>query len=109
VVAAVVGAAWGYGGYALLWGATPIVVHRPFVLSLIGTLVLAPIRLVLAGIRVVEERIVHRSFDFSSNHEWIGALAAVAGAALALGLYLVGRIAWRALSRSRAAPAGPAR
>jgi hypothetical protein len=105
----VVGAAWGYGGYALLWGATPIVVHRPFVLSLLGTLVLAPIRLVLAGIRVVEERVVHRTFDFSSNHEWIGVLAAVAGGALAVGLFLVGRIAWRGLSRSRTAMAGPTR
>jgi hypothetical protein len=109
VVAAVLGAAWGFGGYALLWGATPIVVHRPFVLSVLGTLLLAPIRIVLAGIRVVEERVVHRSFDFSSNHDWIGMVAAVTGAALALGLYLVGRIAWRALSPSRAANAGPER
>jgi hypothetical protein len=108
-VAALAGAVWGFAGYAVLWGETPIVVHRPFVVSLPGTLLLAPIRIVLVGIRLVEERVADRSFDFSSNHTWIGALAVLTGAALALGLYVVARAAWRTVSRSRTATAGPAR
>ncbi|HEX2025650.1 MAG TPA: hypothetical protein VHH92_04575 [Actinomycetota bacterium] len=108
-VAAMAGAAWGLAGYLLLWGATPIVVHRPFVVSLPGTLLLAPVRLVLVGIRLIEERVAHRSFDFSSNHSWIGVLAALVGAALAVVLYVVGRAVWRAVSRTRTATAGPAR
>jgi hypothetical protein len=108
-IAALAGAAWGFAGYAVLWGETPIVVHRPFVVSLPGTLLLAPIRIVLVGIRLVEERVADRSFDFSSNHVWIGGLAALVGAALGLGVYVVGRAAWRTVSRSGAAPAGPAR
>jgi hypothetical protein len=78
-VSAVVGAVWGLGGYALLWGHTPLVVHRPFVESLGGTLILLPVRVVLWLIHALE-RAAGSPFDFSSNNWWIGGSAAVVGA-----------------------------
>jgi membrane associated rhomboid family serine protease len=106
MVAAGLGAVWGLAGYALLWGHTPIVVHRPFVVSAVGTAVLLPVRLVLLGIRFVEEHVADGPFDFSGNNAWIGVLAAVVGAILvAAGFLLI-----RAVSRRReAAPAGRGR
>ena len=83
-VAAAVGAAWGLLGYALLWGHTPFVVHRPFVVSLAGTILLLPVRVVLWGIRAAERSAGH-AFDFSQRNAWIGALAGAVGAALAVG------------------------
>jgi hypothetical protein len=108
VIAAAVGAAWGLLGYAVLWGHTPIVVHRPFVVGGVGTVLLFPIRAVLWGIRVVEERMAGAPFDFSRNHGWIGAAAGLVGAALVVGGFLMARAISRRL-RPEAATAGRAR
>jgi hypothetical protein len=102
VAAAAIGAAWGAAGYAVLWGLTPIVVHRPFVVSFVGTMLLAPVRVVLLGIRIVEERVVESPLDFSGNHGWIGLLAAAVGAALVVGTLEVARWGRRTLSRRSA-------
>ena len=81
-IAAGLGAAWGVLGYAVLWGLTPIVIHRAFVITPLGTVLLLPVRTVLAGIRLVEERLVGRPFELSESHGWIAAAAAVVGAAI---------------------------
>ena len=99
-LAAVTGSVWGLGGYLVLWGHTPLVVHRPFVVSGLGTVVLFPVRTVLWGIRLVEERIVGRSFDFSGSSEWIGAVSGAIGAAV---LVLVALSVRAATRRVRAA------
>ncbi len=96
-VAAGIGALWGLGGYALLWGLTPVVVHRTFVVGLPGTLLLLPIRAVLLSIRLIEQRLVGHPFDFSRNHAWIGVLAAAAGAAIAVLTFLLARAVVRRL------------
>jgi hypothetical protein len=82
LIAAVIGFVWGLAGYAVLWGHTAIVVHRSFVVSPVGTILLAPVRLVLWGIQAVE-RAAGGPFDFSGNNWWIGAVSALAGAAMA--------------------------
>jgi hypothetical protein len=82
-MAAAMGAAWGLLGYALLWGLTPVFVHRTFVVSPVGTLALLPVRTVLAGVRIVEERVVGRSFQLAENNGWIGLLSAAVGAGVA--------------------------
>lgn len=97
------GAIWGLAGYLVLWGHTPLVVHRPFVVSAAGTALLLPVRLVLSGIRVVEERIVGHPFDFSASHEWIGVLAGAVGGGLAMVAMLVGRFLVRRVRGFRAA------
>lgn len=81
LVAGAIGAAWGFAGYVLLWGYTPIVVHRPFVVSPIGTAVLLPVRIVLWGIQGIERAAGH-TFDFSANNWWIGVAAGAVGAAI---------------------------
>lgn len=81
-VAAAFGAAWGFAGYALLWGYTPIVIQRPFVLSAIGTVLLLPVRIVLWAIHVLE-RAADRPFDLEENNWWIGLVAAVVGGVIA--------------------------
>jgi hypothetical protein len=106
-VAAGLGAAWGLAGYALLWGHTPIMPTRSFVVSPAGTLLLLPVRIVLWGIRLVEERIVGHAFDFSRTNAWIGLAAGAVGAALVLLAFLsvralVRRLRARAASRRRA-------
>jgi hypothetical protein len=100
-VAAVAGAVWGLAGYALLWGYTPIVIQRPFVVSIPGTMLLLPVRIVLWGIRLVEDHIAAAPFDFSRNHGWIGALAGAVGAALVVVAFLTVRAALRARSAGR--------
>ena len=102
-VAALSGALWGLVGYALLWGHTSVVIHRSFVVSPLGTLALLPIRLVLWAIHGVE-RLAGSPFDFSGNNAWIGALAGLAGAALAVLAFTVIRVTVRLLSRP--SPAG---
>jgi hypothetical protein len=100
-MAAVLGAGWGLLGYALLWGLTPVFVHRTFVVSPVGTLVLLPVRTVLAGVRTVEERVVGRSFQLAENNGWIGLVSAAVGAGIAV-LALVGiRAAFRLLRARR--------
>jgi hypothetical protein len=81
-VASVVGGLWGLAGYLLLWGHTPLIVHRTFVVSPVGTAVLLPVRLVLWGIHLVEDRIVGHPFGLASSNEWIGLLAAGVGAGI---------------------------
>jgi hypothetical protein len=105
-IAALVGALWGLVGYALLWGHTPVVVHRSFVVSPLGTLALLPVRLVLWSIHVVE-RLAGSPFDFSGNNAWIGALAGVAGAAVVTITYVLVRTTARLISRP--SPVGPGR
>jgi len=98
--AAVAGAIWGLGGYALLWGHTPIVIHRAFVESLPGTLLLLPVRLVLWAIHGLE-RAAGRPFDLVDNNWWIGVAAAVVGS----GVFLVcGWLAVRAVRGGRSQP-----
>lgn len=93
-VAGGAGAAWGLLGYALLWGHTPLVVHRTFVVSVPGTLLLLPVRIVLWGIHAVERAAGH-PFDFSRRNGWIGALAAVVGIGLVVTVTVVVRSALR--------------
>ncbi len=81
LIAAAAGAVWGLVGYAVLWGHTSIVVHRSFVVSPLGTVLLAPVRVVLWGIRAVE-RASGGPFDFSGNNWWIGLASAAVGAAI---------------------------
>ncbi|HEX2031332.1 MAG TPA: hypothetical protein VHL78_08040 [Actinomycetota bacterium] len=102
-VGAAAGAVWGLAGYLVLWGHTPLVVHRPFVLSALGTVLLLPVRLVLWGIRVVEERVVGHPFDFSRSSEWIGLLAAAVGAGVAVAGVVAVRLTLRRV-RTAAAP-----
>lgn len=82
-MAAAAGAVWGLAGYLALWGYTPFTVHRAFVVSVPGTIVLFPIRVVLWGIRAVEGW-VGRPFEFASRNAWIGLAAGAAGAAVAV-------------------------
>lgn len=82
--AAAIGALWGLFGYSVLWEGRPFVVDRRFVTSVPGTLVLLPVRAVLWGIRLAET-VAGRAFESSANTWWIGALAALVGAALVSG------------------------
>jgi hypothetical protein len=104
LLAAGLGAAWGLAGYAVLWGYTPLTIHRSFVVSAAGTIVLLPVRAVLAGIGVVEERIAGHPFQLAETHGWIGLVAAAVGAALAGAGFLVVRGLVRRVSRRSAAP-----
>jgi hypothetical protein len=91
LLAAAVGGLWGLAGYTVLWGHTPLVIHRSFVVGGAGTVLLLPIRLVLWGIRFVEEHVAAGPFDFSGNNAWIGAVAAVVGATLVMTALLLVR------------------
>ncbi|MGH2685999.1 MAG: hypothetical protein ACRDJP_11095 [Actinomycetota bacterium] len=90
LAAAALGGVWGLLGYALLWGHTPVMIHRTFVVSVPGTILLLPVRVVLWAIHVAED-LSSGPFDFSRNHGWIGVLAGVAGAGIAVAGYLVTR------------------
>ncbi|MFB3737775.1 MAG: hypothetical protein ACE14W_02275 [Candidatus Velamenicoccus archaeovorus] len=92
--AVALGGLWGLMGYTVLWQGTPFGVDRGFVASAGGTLVLLPVRLVLWGIRAAEG-LTGRTFQLADANGWIGLLASALGAALALGLFLAGRTAWR--------------
>lgn len=89
-LAAGIGAVWGAVAFALLWGFTSIQVTRPFVQSIAGLLALLPVRAVVFAIHLVEER-VGRSFDLSSNHEWIGFVSAAVGALMIGSAVALGR------------------
>lgn len=84
------GAIWGVVTYQILWGNTSIVVTRSFVDTPVGLLSLFPVRVVLFGIHLTEDRVVHHAFDFQSNHWWIGAAAAAVGALLLLVPFVAG-------------------
>jgi membrane associated rhomboid family serine protease len=101
LTAGAAGALWGLAGYALLWGYTPFVVHRTFVVSVVGTVVLLPVRIVLWGIRFVEENLAGEPFDFSANNGWIGVLAAAVGAGAAVVAFLLIRAVAGAMRRRR--------
>ena len=90
LVAAALGGVWGLLGYALLWGHTPVVIHRTFVVSVPGTMLLLPVRVVLWGVHVAED-LTSGPFDFSRNHGWIGMLAAAVGAAMVAAGYVLTR------------------
>lgn len=85
------GAAWGAAGYALLWGHTPVTIHRTFVVSPLGTLLLLPVRVVLASIRLVEEHVVGHAFQFAERNGWIGLVAAAVGSLMAAAVFLAVR------------------
>lgn len=101
MVAVAVGAGWGFASYLLLWGYTPFVVHRSFVVSVVGTVLLLPVRIVLWAIHELE-RSAGRPFDLSENNWWIGVVAAVLGGGI------VGLLAWlvRLVARTRNDQAG---
>ena len=96
------GALWGVLGYSILWEGAPVVVQRPFVQSVTGTLLLLPVRAVLWAIHL-SEQVAGRSFDLSRNHWWIGLAAAATGSAILVACALL----VRAVARRRpAAPRG---
>lgn len=97
-IAAVAGAIWGLSGYALLWGHTPVVIHRAFVESVPGTVLLLPIRVVLWAIHGLE-RASGGPFVFSDNSWWIGAASGVVGAATIVVLVWV--VVWAVRSARR--------
>ena len=99
LIAVAAGLAWGIAGYAVLWGHTSIVVHPSFVVSALGTVLLAPVRLVLWGIHAVE-RAAGGPFDFSGNNWWIGLASGAVGAAIAALITLAVRAVVRAVRGS---------
>jgi hypothetical protein len=109
VVAAAVGAAWGAFGYEALWENVPFAPSRGFVVSLHGTLVLLPVRIVLGAIHFVESQVVGHPFTFTDNTWWIGAVAAAVGSAiLVIGLLAV-RMVQCLARRARSGGHGPPR
>ncbi|MFM7719319.1 MAG: hypothetical protein ACKO8G_07550 [Actinomycetota bacterium] len=97
--AAGVGGLWGLAGYGILWEGVPVTVSRPFVESVVGTIVLLPSRLVLWGI-LLAERVAGGPFELSGDHGWIAPVAGAVGAALAA----VGAAAVRRARRPRHSP-----
>ncbi|HEX9694226.1 MAG TPA: hypothetical protein VGA74_04395 [Actinomycetota bacterium] len=93
-----VGAVWGFLGYTVLWQGVPFAVNRRFVESVVGTLVLLPVRTVLWGVHI-GERFAGRSFDFADENWWIGVAAALTGGAIVVLAFVVVRTAARALRR----------
>lgn len=93
-----IGAAWGFFGYTVLWQGVPFGVNRRFVESVVGTLVLFPVRTVLWGVHI-GERLAGRSFDFADDNWWIGVVAAAIGAVIVVLAFVVVRTAARALRR----------
>jgi hypothetical protein len=92
------GAGWGLLGYAVLWEGTPFRVQRPFVTSVIGTVVLLPARVVIWGIHLAEV-MAGRSFDLSQNHWWIALAASTLGAGSLAGVYRLVRSVRRRMSK----------
>lgn len=80
------GGLWGLAGYTILWEGFPLQVQRPFVESLLGIIVLLPVKLVLWAIHIAE-RVSGGPFDLSRNNRWIAIAAGVIGALIALGLF----------------------
>jgi hypothetical protein len=93
-----IGAVWGFFGYTVLWQGVPFGVNRRFVESVVGTLVLLPVRTVLWGVHI-GERLAGRSFDFADDNWWIGVAAALIGGAIMVLAFVVVRTAARALRR----------
>jgi uncharacterized membrane protein YeaQ/YmgE (transglycosylase-associated protein family) len=98
VGSAATGALWGFIGYTVLWQGVPFGVNRRFVESVIGTLVLLPVRTVLWGVHL-GERMAGRPFEFADDNWWIGAAAAVVGGAIGALAFVAIQRAARALRR----------
>ena len=94
------GAAWGFLGYTVLWQGVPFGVNRRFVESVVGTLVLFPVRTVLWGVHL-GERMAGRPFDFAGDNWWIGVAAAVVGGAIGALAFIAVRAGVRTLRASR--------
>lgn len=101
--AAGIGAFWGLVGYTILWEGVPAQVDRAFVESVVGLIVLLPVRLVIWSIHLAEE-FAGRPFDLSRTYLWIGFVASALGAAIA---WVSFRLVRRLLARARSA--GPPR
>jgi hypothetical protein len=99
-VAVGLGGLWGVLCYSVLWEGRPFGVDRAFVESVLGTLVLLPARLVLWAIRWIE-LLADRTFDLSRNHLWIGLVTSAVGALITLVAFVVARMMWRRISRTR--------
>lgn len=97
---------WGFLGYTVLWEGQPFAVTRVFVSSVLGVVLLLPVRIVIWGIRAAEE-LAGRTFDLSSNNLWIAFVASALGAAIALAAFLGGRWVIGRLVRARARSGGP--
>jgi hypothetical protein len=80
------GLLWGAFCYSVLWEGTPFGVDRPFVESVLGTLLLLPARLVLWAIRA-GELLAGRTFQLADSTWIFGAASCVAG--LGLGVLIV--------------------
>lgn len=93
-----IGAVWGFFGYTVLWQGVPFGVNRRFVESVVGTLVLFPVRTVLWVVHI-GERLAGRSFDFADDNWWIGVASALIGGAIVVLAFVVVRSAARALRR----------
>jgi hypothetical protein len=93
-----IGAVWGFFGYTVLWQGVPFGVNRQFVESVVGTLVLFPVRTVLWVVHIGEQ-LAGRSFDFADDNWWIGVASAVIGGAIVVVAFVVVRSAARALRR----------
>lgn len=78
-----IGAFWGLGCYGVLWEGVPVVVGRPFVESIVGTLVLLPARALLAAIHLGES-LSGRTLLLGDDHAWLAPPVALIGAAIAL-------------------------
>jgi len=94
------GAAWGFLGYTVLWQGVPFGVNRRFVESVVGALVLFPVRTVLWGVHL-GERMAGRPFDFADDNWWIGVAAAVVGGAIGALAFIAVRAGVRSLRASR--------
>jgi hypothetical protein len=93
-----IGAVWGFFGYTVLWQGVPFGVNRRFVESVVGTLVLFPVRTVLWVVHIGEQ-LAGRSFDFADDNWWIGVASALIGGAIVIVAFVVVRSAVRALRR----------
>jgi hypothetical protein len=100
------GGFWGLVGYTILWEGAPVQVNRAFVESAAGTLALLPVRLVIWSIHLAEE-LAGRTFDLSRSYLWIGFVASVVGAALAVAGFLLAR--GLMVRATRAGPPRPGR
>jgi len=85
-----IGGFWGLVGYTILWEGVPVQVDRAFVDSIVGLVLLLPVRLVIWSIHVAEE-LAGRPFDLSRTYLWIGFAASAIGAAIASVAFLVAR------------------
>lgn len=86
VVGAGAGLLWGAFCYSVLWEGTPFNVDRPFVESVLGTLLLLPARLVLWAIHAAE-LLAGRTFQLADSTWIFGVASCVAG--LGLGVLIV--------------------